>query len=107
VKGELKLAAVGSDRSNSVLLDGVDITRSLRGLTVRTGVDELTTLHLDLALVDGAVISAEFGYIAVPDEVGRLLVRLGWTPPPPPTPNLYAALAPTGAAPRPSSPRSG
>lgn len=70
--------AVGCDAT--VRLDGVDISNTLRGLRLSMSCTDVTTVELDVAVVETTDLSAPVS-AHIPAETRDLLVRLGWTPP--------------------------
>lgn len=77
-KVQLRLDPTGH---GSVVVDGVDISRGVQGLSLRSRIDHLTELTLDLAVFDVAELDVEGATILVPDGTRDALVALGWTPP--------------------------
>lgn len=72
---QLALGRVGG----TVLVDGVDISQALTGITLKASADEPheVTLRLAMDRVDATVEAAA----TVPRETRDALVALGWTPP--------------------------
>lgn len=69
---------VGCDAT--VRLDGVDISNTLRGLRLSMSCTDVTTVELDVAVIETTELSAEVS-AHIPDTTRDLLIRLGWTPP--------------------------
>lgn len=67
----------------SILLDGVNVADSVRGVKIDLGYDHLPQVELDLAIID---VSLDLGHpqIMIPASTRHLLIELGWTPPVPP-----------------------
>lgn len=76
MRAEVKLGPVGT---GSVVLDGVDVSGGVAGVSLDSRVGQLTRLRLELPAVEfdfsGAVC------VEIPAEVHDALVALGWTPP--------------------------
>jgi hypothetical protein len=66
----------------SIMLDGVNVADSVRGVKVGLGYDHLPVVELDLAIID---VSLDLGQpqIMIPASTRHLLIELGWTPPMP------------------------
>lgn len=66
---------------HQVLIDGQDIARSLAGLSLNIGVDEVPRLVLDLQLVDVSGFGSTEAEVLLGGGVAKTLIKLGWTPP--------------------------
>lgn len=64
-----------------VLVDGVDIARSLTRLTLRMGVGEIPELDLGLQVIDVTQLGSIEAEVLLGAGVHEALVALGWTPP--------------------------
>ncbi|MEW5658341.1 hypothetical protein ABGT92_23845 [Streptomyces cinereoruber] len=64
-----------------VLIDGMDITKGLAGLSLHMGVDQVPRLELDLLLVDMADLGPIEAEVRLRKATHEALVVLGWTPP--------------------------
>ncbi|RSS51378.1 hypothetical protein [Streptomyces sp. WAC01280] len=77
-------------RSAQITLDGsghgtikindVDISRAVRGLTLRAEVDELPVIELELLVFDVST-HVEAARFYVPKETEAVLIAMGWDPP--------------------------
>jgi hypothetical protein len=67
----------------SIMLDGVNVADSVRGVNIALSADSLPKVELDLAIID---VSLDLGHpqIFIPAATRHLLIELGWTPPAPP-----------------------
>lgn len=65
-----------------VEVDGNDISKALRGLTVRLGAGHLPEVELDLSVIDVTDFGMPEVMVHIPEAVHDALVKLGWTPPP-------------------------
>lgn len=80
--GGLHTASVrlGIGAEQHVILNGADVSDSVRGLRIDGAFDRLPRLVLEIdlweQLVEGKVL------VEVPPETHRTLVAIGWTPPP-------------------------
>lgn len=63
-----------------VTLDGYDASNATRGFTVRSSVNDVTTVELDLVVLHGADLDTD-AMVLIPAPVAALLVEFGWTPP--------------------------
>jgi len=71
----------GPHASASIEINGTDVSRAVRGLTLTMKVGRLPTVVLEVPVLQG--LSAEAGEVDVriPDETRELLLKLGWTAP--------------------------
>lgn len=70
-----------TDRGGQVVeLDGVDISRSLIGLSLNIRAGDMPSVVLDVIAEEVPTELAEV-HAYLPDATRELLVRLGWTPP--------------------------
>ncbi len=77
---KLHLPAHGNDPAARVEIDGHDITNAVRNVGVMAGVGELTTLHLDLMVLEDVTVTGE-ATVTIPEATRAALITLGWTPP--------------------------
>jgi hypothetical protein len=81
----MKQVAIFQDKPGqaSILLDGVNVADSIRGVRVVMSAGDLPQVELDLAIID---VSLNLGQpqIMIPASTRHLLIELGWTPPMPP-----------------------
>ncbi|OKJ52227.1 hypothetical protein AMK27_30785 [Streptomyces sp. CB02009] len=75
----VQIALDGAGRG-TVKVNHVDISRSVRGLTLRAEVDELPRIELELLVFDVAT-HAEVAKVYIPEETEAALIALGWDPP--------------------------
>lgn len=64
----------------TVELDGVDVSRAIRGVRIDATATELPQVTLDLAVFE-IEVDAENSRVHVSDEAAALLVELGWQRP--------------------------
>lgn len=64
-----------------LLLDGYDASGGVRGFHVKSSVEDITTVELDLVVLHGADPDTE-AMVLIPGPVVEVLTRFGWTPPP-------------------------
>lgn len=64
-----------------VVIDGNDISKGVRGFSVRGGVGEVTSLELDLNLIDVTRVSSTSTEILISDGASEALIAMGWKPP--------------------------
>lgn len=76
----LRITGTGRPGGTQVELDGQDISRALRGVTLRLDTEHRPTAVLDIDVHDLDADTAET-HIAIPEPTRALLTRLGWTPP--------------------------
>lgn len=74
---QIELTQTGAGR---VVVNGVDLSRAARGITLEAEVGCRPVLHLELVLHDVSTVAET--RILIPDETAAALVALGWTPPP-------------------------
>lgn len=76
---DITLGGVGHE---SIHLDGVDISKSVCGLTLDAKAGHLPQVTLRLPVTDRTTLGvpARAG-VVIDDDTHALLVRLGWTPP--------------------------
>lgn len=63
-----------------VKVDGVDISHSVRGLTLEASVNALPRVTLELSVIDATTVGGDCE-ILIASETRELLLRAGWTPP--------------------------
>jgi hypothetical protein len=73
VKAEISVNEIGN---GSLKLDGVDVSKAVRGFELSSRVGQVTTLLIDLVVAADAD-----GEVALKPDVHELLIDLGWTPP--------------------------
>jgi hypothetical protein len=73
----------GSPNEASIMLDGVNVADSVRGVNVVMRPDCLPAVELDLAIIDVSM-DLQHPQILIPASTRHLLIELGWTPPAPP-----------------------
>lgn len=71
---------VGADGTGKLLLDGIDVSRGVRGFHLRAQAGDWTALELVVA-IDDVSLSVETPHIYIGPEAEALLAQLGWTPP--------------------------
>lgn len=80
--GKLRLTGSGLPGDTRVELDGVDVARGLKGLTLTLDAadDDRPRAVLDVLLweLDTELDGVQF---AVPSKTREVLIQLGWTPP--------------------------
>lgn len=74
---------IGADIESDqrIVIDGHDLTNSIRGLSFEARVGHLPRLVLDLLVVDNTRVGAETATVWMPQGTADLLKRAGWTPP--------------------------
>lgn len=73
-------AVPGKGGTTSIIIDGADLTNACRALTLRSQVGHITTLTLDLLLLEGIEVDGET-ITVIPTATRDALIALGWTPP--------------------------
>lgn len=69
-----------ADGSGTINVDGVDITRAVRSITVESEPCRPPQLNLELTITE---VEIDGGFhVVIPDRLREALVALGWTPPP-------------------------
>ena len=63
----------------SVVIDGLDVSSSVRAYDLHAEVGKIPVLVLDLLPFDRSVSGQ--AHVRVPDKTRAVLVQLGWTPP--------------------------
>ena len=63
-----------------IRLGDLDISNSVRGFEMRAGADQITQVTLELAVIEMDA-AEETVRLFIRDDVRRLLIKLGWTPP--------------------------
>lgn len=71
----------GSGARHAVCIDGHDISRAVRGLTVSMSAGCLPEVTLDLAIFEAEEIVLGEAHIVVTEPAVELLEQLGWTRP--------------------------
>lgn len=66
----------------SILLDGVNVADSVRGVNVALSYDHLPQVELDLAIIDVS-LDLDHPQVYIPASTRHLLIELGWIPPEP------------------------
>jgi hypothetical protein len=64
-----------------ILVDGQDISSAVRGVILKSRVDELDTVLLELHVVEGTGMESGDARVMIPPQTHDALVALGWTPP--------------------------
>lgn len=78
----LEISGTPAGGDCKVRLDGQEVQRALRGLSLdMRDHDELPTATLDVMVVEVPGVDTRVQAVVAP-EAHELLVRLGWTPPP-------------------------
>ena len=80
MKAEIEVSGAG--RGGRVVLDGADVSKGVRGLTIRAGLGQVTQVELDLSVFDVTEFESDAVQILIPDHTRDALIALGWTPPP-------------------------
>ena len=65
----------------SVILDGTEINRGLRGIDVEMRPNSLTRVTLDVLVVEDFQLDTEDAIVTIPEATADTLKALGWTPP--------------------------
>lgn len=82
---ERKLTLSAGQYDAKVDLDGQDISRALRGVTIRCAANERPSVDLDLKLdaieVTRLAVRDPEILLSLSDDVRDALIALGWTPP--------------------------
>lgn len=78
----LKITADGPLPVKGVMvsLDGAEIQNELRGLRLHMAADRITTVELDVSVVDMTEVDTEVKAF-IPAGTRDLLIKIGWTPP--------------------------
>jgi hypothetical protein len=76
----LTLPAVATHPGAHIQIGGVDLTKAVRAITIHGGIDEITTVTLDLIVLDGTRIDTE-ARVLIPADTEAALHALGWAPP--------------------------
>lgn len=83
--GELKISLngvlAGTSKDDRVIVDGNDITHSVRGLEYSADVGMMPRLKVDLAMFDVTRIESEHTEVLLSGATIQLLIDAGWTPP--------------------------
>ncbi|MFC4034554.1 hypothetical protein ACFO3J_24200 [Streptomyces polygonati] len=64
-----------------VIVDGVDLSRGLTGLSLRIGIGSVPELTLDVQLIDISELKDIEAKVLIAPATHDALVTLGWTPP--------------------------
>lgn len=75
---EVALTHAGG-KGSSIAINGQDVTRLLRGVTLQSVVGKPTRIVIDL--LPAIVRTKVEGHVAIDSASYELLVELGWTPP--------------------------
>ncbi|MFG2899536.1 hypothetical protein ACGFZH_20945 [Streptomyces zaomyceticus] len=75
----VQIALDGSGHG-TIKINDVDISRAVRGLTLRAEADELPVIELELLVFDVST-HAEVTRVYIPEETEAALIALGWDPP--------------------------
>ncbi|MEU6709989.1 hypothetical protein ABZ897_00805 [Nonomuraea sp. NPDC046802] len=82
---ERKLTLTAGSYDAKVELDGHDLSRALRGITIRCEAGHRPSVDLDLKVdaieVTQLAVRDPQILLAMPDEAKAALIALGWTPP--------------------------
>lgn len=82
---ERKLTLSGGPPTYTATLDGLDISKGIRRLTIDVGPDDWPRVEAELVI--HAIEVTELGVkdshfeVSMPDEAREALIALGWTPP--------------------------
>ena len=78
----MKKVEIYQDKPNqaSIMMDGMNVADSVRGVRVDMRPDCLTQVELDVVVVDVS-LDLEHPQILIPASTRHLLIELGWTPP--------------------------
>lgn len=77
----VKITGDGLPGSTGIHLDGHDVARTVRALTLSLGPDRLPSVELDVLVFGEMELDVEGAQVLLPEATRELLVRLGWTPP--------------------------
>lgn len=75
----VKLASDGI--RHTLIVDGVDLSRGLRGATLALNANELPTITVEPIIFNLDEVDLDEARVVVSEHAAAALVALGWTPP--------------------------
>jgi hypothetical protein len=74
------IAISRNGQCTAITIDGHDITKAARGVTIHSQVNQIATIVVDMPVIETTRVSGEAKLIIDP-AVRETLIRWGWTPP--------------------------